>query len=120
MPTPRALQALLARGVHSSAASRALPALADDAKPAAGFLSSLFGGSTAPTMPPMSEPLSGVAVPPYSPPASPPVTLQKKLANGAVLAAEETPVRAAGGACAAHVSLCFAAERRTAGRNEFC
>jgi|APGre2960657444_1045066.scaffolds.fasta_scaffold00392_3 hypothetical protein len=80
------------RLVHSSSAARALPALANDA-PKSGFLSSLLGGGRAVSLPPMTEPLAGVTIPVYTPPASAPTTAQKKLANGAVLAAEETPVR---------------------------
>jgi hypothetical protein len=41
----------------------------------------------------MTEPLAGVHAPPYAPPATAPTTAQKKLSNGAIIAAEETPVR---------------------------
>lgn len=85
--------ALSTRLLSTSAARGSLPALADEAPKKGGFLASLLGGgSSAPAMPPMTEALAGVAVPPYSAPSSPPVTQQKKLANGAILAAEETPV----------------------------
>ena len=89
-------RALSTRLLHSSAARGAgLPALQGEGAPKSGFLASLLGGSSAPAMPPMTEPLAGVAVPPYTAPSSPPATLQKKLANGAILAAEETPVSGA-------------------------
>lgn len=81
----------LTRRVHTAPASAALPALAEAARPS--MLGSLFGGSSAPSLPPMTEALAGVVHPPYSPPATAPSTQQKKLANGALLAAEETSVR---------------------------
>ena len=84
---------MLRRALHTSASrAAALPALANEAPKRGGLLSSLLGGS-APTMPPMTEPLEGVAVPPYTAPTKAPVTGQKKLANGAIIAAEDTPVR---------------------------
>jgi hypothetical protein len=79
-----------AKALHTSAAARALPALSAAPK-SSGFLG-LFGGS-APTMPSMTEPLAGVAVPPYTEPVKAAATTQKKLANGAIIAAEDTPVR---------------------------
>ena len=83
----------LRRALHGSATARALPALADEAPKSGGLLSSLFGGSAPPTLPPLTEPLPGVAVPPYTAPTKAPATTQKKLANGLIIAAEETPVR---------------------------
>ena len=94
----RRLSVSAARQLSSTAAARSapLPALSSEGPKPTGFLASLLGGSTAPALPPMTEPLPGVAVPGYTPPAVAPVTQQKKLASGTVLAAEETPVRGAG------------------------
>jgi len=87
------MRRLSTRLVHSSASRGALPALSADESAAAkgGFLGSLFGGSSAPSQPPMTEPLAGLQVPPYTPPTAPAACQQKKLANGAILAAEDTP-----------------------------
>jgi hypothetical protein len=91
----RGASALSARLLHSSSQRSALPAItADEAPKKGGLLASLLGGSSGPVMPPMTEPLAGVPVPPYTPPSAPPATQQKKLANGAIISAEETPVRA--------------------------
>jgi len=87
----RRLSASGVRLVHSGVAAHALPALAEAPKP--GFLGSLFGGGGPAQLPPMTEPLAGVHAPPYAPPATAPTTAQKKLSNGAIIAAEETPVR---------------------------
>ncbi len=85
---------MLRRALHTSASrAAALPALSNEAPKRSGLLASLLGGS-GPAMPPMTEPLAGVAVPPYTAPTKPAVTAQKKLANGAIIAAEDTPVRA--------------------------
>ncbi len=93
----RRVAAAAARPLSTSALrSAAVPALSAEADAKrGGLLSSLFGGSAGPAMPPMHEPLAGVASPPYAPPAKAPVTQQKKLANGLIIAAEETPVRPA-------------------------
>jgi hypothetical protein len=91
MAMRRALAAA-SRPLHTSANARALPALADEPK-RGGLLSSLFGGSAPAALPPMTEPLQGVAAPPYAAPAKAPATSQKKLANGVIIAAEDTPVR---------------------------
>ena len=84
----------LVRGLHGTASSRALPALTNDA-PAAprSLLASLLGGSRGPAPVPLSQPLPGVVEPPYTQPTSAPTASVKKLANGALLGAEETPVR---------------------------
>ena len=82
------------RVIHTSAAARALPALSDAAPiKAPGLLASIFGGAPVPVLPPMNEPLPGVVTPAYVAPTKAPATVLKKLANGAVIAAEETPVR---------------------------
>ena len=87
------MRRLSTRLVHSSASRGALPALSADESAAAkgSFLGSLFGGSSGPSQPPMTEPLAGLQVPPYTPPTAPATCQQKKLANGAILAAEDTP-----------------------------
>lgn len=103
----RRVAMVAARPLHTSVAARAgpLPALADEAPKSGGLLSSIFGGGSAPVLPPMNEPLPGVAVPAYTAPSKAPATTQKKLANGVTIAAEETPVRAA--------PACGARQRRT-------
>lgn len=87
-------RAALLRRLHASASAKALPALSDAPAPRSGGLLASLLGRPAPAVPSMLEPLSlGAPAPPYTPPAHPPVTEAKKLANGALLAAEETPVR---------------------------
>ena len=72
---------MLRRALHTSAAARAaLPAISNDAPKRSGLLASILGGSAS-TMPPMTEPLAGVAVPPYTAPTKAAVTQQKKLPN---------------------------------------
>jgi hypothetical protein len=53
----------------------------------------LMGATPVPVLPPMTEPLPGVVIPAYTAPSKAPATVQKKLSNGAIIAAEETPVR---------------------------
>jgi len=81
------------RRLHSSALARALPALAEAGLPLKQptLFERVLGASPTPVLPPLSEALPGVVVPPYVPPTKAPTTVLKKLANGAVVAAEETP-----------------------------
>lgn len=86
----------LVRKLHSSAYAAGLPALGVPAgvqlkQP--GLWDKLLGASAVPVLPPMSEPLTGVAIPQYVAPTAAPKTTLKKLANGSIIAAEETPVR---------------------------
>ena len=99
---------MLRRALHTSAAARALPAISNDAPKRSGFLASILGGGSGSSMPPMTEPLAGVAVPPYTAPTKAAVTQQKKLANGAIIAAEDTPVRSGAAAHARRAGQCAA------------
>jgi len=82
------------RGVSTSAGARmALPALTA-AVPKPSMMSAIFGGSAGPAMPPMDQPVPGLAVPdPPAAPAAAPVTNITTLSNGAKIASEDTPVR---------------------------
>lgn len=82
------------RGVSTSAGARmALPALTA-AVPKPSMMSAIFGGSAGPAMPPMDQPVPGLAIPdPPAAPAAAPVTNITTLSNGAKIASEDTPVR---------------------------
>lgn len=82
------------RGVSTSAGARmALPALTA-AVPKPSMMSAIFGGSSGPAMPPMDQPVPGLAIPdPPAAPAAAPVTNITTLSNGAKIASEDTPVR---------------------------
>ena len=82
------------RGVSTSAGARmALPALTA-AVPKPSMMSAIFGGSAGPAMPPMDQPVPGLAIPdPPAAPAAAPVTSITTLSNGAKIASEDTPVR---------------------------
>jgi hypothetical protein len=76
----------------AAAAASALPALTETASSSGGWLSKLFGGSKRITVP-LTDPLPGVEIPAAAqPPAKAPETETKKLANGATIASEATPV----------------------------
>ena len=80
-----------ARGVSTSSAARmSLPALTTaQAKPS--LMSAIFGGSAGPAMPPMDQPVPGLAVPdPPVAPATAPGTIVTTLSNGAKIASEDT------------------------------
>lgn len=81
-----------ARGVHTSALlQQSLPALTVE-QPKPSLMSAIFGGK-ANTMPPMDQPVPGLAIPtPPAAPASAPATQVTTLANGATIASEETMV----------------------------
>ena len=89
------LAAHAARGVHSSAlAQQSLPALTvPAAKPS--MLGAIFGGKAS-VMPPMDQPVPGLAIPdaPVAP-ATAPGTKITVLSNGATIASEDTAVRGA-------------------------
>ncbi|KAK9811331.1 hypothetical protein WJX72_002016 [[Myrmecia] bisecta] len=76
----------------SSATSAALPALADTAtKSGGGFLSKIFGGSSARISVPLTDPLPGVDQPAaFSPPAKRPETETTTLSNGLKISSEAT------------------------------
>ena len=85
---------VMRRALHTSAAAgRALPALSETSLPskAPGLLDRLLGAKAVPVLPPMTEPLPGVVAPAYTAPTKAPATGVRKLANGAVIAAEDTP-----------------------------
>ena len=66
------------RGVSTSAGARmALPALTA-AVPKPSMMSAIFGGSAGPAMPPMDQPVPGLAVP--DPPAAPAAVVRAALA----------------------------------------
>ena len=80
-----------ARGVSTSSAARmSLPALTTaQAKPS--LMSAIFGGAAGPAMPPMDQPVPGLAVPdPPVAPATAPGTIVTTLSNGAKIASEDT------------------------------
>ena len=82
---------LAARGVSTSSAARmSLPALTTaQAKPS--LMSAIFGGAAGPAMPPMDQPVPGLAVPdPPVAPATAPGTIVTTLSNGAKIASEDT------------------------------
>ena len=82
---------LAARGVSTSSAARmSLPALTTaQAKPS--LMSAIFGGSAGPAMPPMDQPVPGLAIPdPPVAPATAPGTIVTTLSNGAKIASEDT------------------------------
>ena len=76
------------------AAARALPALTNEAAPAApSWLSFLFGGSVSRSVP-LTDPLPGVEEPaPFQAPVAPPATESSTLSNGVKIASEATLVR---------------------------
>ena len=80
-----------ARGVSTSSAARmSLPALTTaQAKPS--LMSAIFGGAAGPAMPPMDQPVPGLAIPdPPVAPATAPGTIVTTLSNGAKIASEDT------------------------------
>ena len=82
---------LAARGVSTSSAARmSLPALTTaQAKPS--LMSAIFGGAAGPAMPPMDQPVPGLAIPdPPVAPATAPGTIVTTLSNGAKIASEDT------------------------------
>lgn len=87
----RALPAA-ARAFSTSAAVQAAPAVATAKR---SFLAQLFGSGSRVDVP-LTDPLPGVEIPAHIP-ASPeaPTTQLTKLSNGATIATENTPVRAA-------------------------
>lgn len=83
------------RKLHSSAAAAGVPALSSAglAVKSPSLWDKLMGASPVPVLPPMSEPLEGLSVPVYTAPTKAPTTELKKLGNGSIIAAENTPVR---------------------------
>ena len=81
---------LAARGEHVLRRAHVAPALTTaQAKPSP--MSAIFGGAAGPAMPPMDQPVPGLAIldPPVAP-ATAPCTIVTTLSNGAKIASEDT------------------------------
>ena len=70
----------------------AAPAVSKVTGSTGGFLASLFGGSKAPALPPLYDPLPGVRLPPALVAPSSLETKVSTLSNGLKIASEDTPV----------------------------
>ena len=84
--------ALVAASARAPASS--LASVEADARPGGGgFFANLFSGGGGPGGVPLTEPLPGAPIVVPSPaPAAPPATQSSTLPNGAIVAAEDTPV----------------------------